>query len=208
MRLLAVIIIMTISFPAYCQKKYVCTIKQQYNQAIKTFNEDEKLIIHHFEEDEFMNGNKAALIEEYTDTLNKKEILNTKLVEGSKLPKINKYVGITHGQMDNDTMIVNIGYIMGNEEIEHVISNDNFATTFTEFYKDDKILKRDSSDEPTNKLTLTVDVQAFHYCKDGKTVYGYSKFTTEPYLRLDEFNSKQYLQIQRTYEYYFKFERQ
>jgi|WetSurMetagenome_2_1015567.scaffolds.fasta_scaffold116467_2 hypothetical protein len=208
MKFLILVIILSINYTAYCQKKYVCTIKQHYNELVNTFNEEEKLIINHLEEDELMNGNKAALIEEHIDTLNKDEILNTNFVEESKSTEINKYVGITHGKIENDTMKVNIEFSSGNEQINFKIIMGDYKTTFTEFYKDDKILKLNSSDEPTNKLTMTVDDQALQYCKDGKTVYGYSKFTTEPYFRLNEINSKQYLQIQRTFEFYFKFERQ
>jgi len=204
MKLLIPFFTYLISFPAYGQNKYLCTLKQEYIEAIKTFNEDEKSIINSFEKTEFTNGNKAALIEEYTDTLNKEEILNANIDNGLNPRKVNKYIGITVGKIANDTMKVIIDYGPGNEEIEHVISNWSLTTKFTEFYKDEKILKRDSSEEPTNKLIFTVDTEGFHYCKDGKIVYGFSKFTTEPYFRLNA--SNQYLKIQRTFKYYFKFE--
>ena len=133
MRKLILFIMLLFSTAAQSQIVHTCTFKQLYDKELNTYNEELKLIIEHYENDDNVLGNRAALIKEYIDTLNKNDIDYTKFVEGGKANRVIKDFAITYGRIENDTMKINIGNVFGNEEIEHRIYKEYYNTTFTEF---------------------------------------------------------------------------
>ncbi len=181
-------------------------MKLRYEKMLSTYNDSMLYVANMFQEDISMHGITAALIIESIDTLNKDEIVLTKFVEGTVLESELKWMGMSAGEMSNDTLNVFIGFPMANEQIDHVLFNGKVKTYFTEWYKYDNFLKIKKEDTPTNRLKIEVRDHEFEICQEGNIYYGYSKMTIEPYFRQDKYNYKQFLQIQRHYEYYFKFE--
>ena len=103
-----------------------------------------------------MRGNNAALIIESIDTLNKDEIVLTKFVEGTVLQSKLKWMGMSGGEMTNDTLNIYIGYLMANEHITHVVFKGEARTYFTEWYKYDNFVKLKKEDTPTNRIKMEI----------------------------------------------------
>lgn len=183
-----------------------CDLKFRYEKMLSTYNDSMLYVANMHQHDMSMRGNNAALIIESIDTLNKDEIVLTKFVEGTVLESERKWMGISGGEMSNDTLNIYIGYLMAKEHIDHVLFEGAVKTYYTEWYKYDNFLKLRKEDTPTNRLKIEVRDHEFEICQEGNVYYGYSKMTIEPYFRQDKYNYKQFLQIQRHYEYYFKFE--
>lgn len=183
-----------------------CVLKYRYEKALSSYDETMLQKVKWIEDNINLNGSKAALIKESTDTLNKNEIVYTKFAEGTVIQKEENWVGISGGQKVEDTLTILIGDSLVNEVIEHIIIDGKVKTFFTESYPDDGWLKLREEDSLTNSLRIEVWENKFELCKEGNVYYGYSKMKVEPYFRMDIHNSNQFLQVQRNYEYYFKFE--
>ncbi len=183
-----------------------CDLKFRYEKMLSTYNDSMLYVANMYQNDMSMRGNNAALIIESIDTLNKDEIVLTTFVEGTVLESERKWMGMSGGEMTNDTLNIYIGYLMAKEHIDHVLFKGAVRTYFTEWYKYDNFLKLKKEDTPTNRLKIEVQDHEFEICQEENIYYGYSKMTIEPYFRQDKYNHNQFLQIQRNYEYYFKFE--
>ena len=205
-KILFILILLNLSAHHEYWKGKDCELKYRYEKALSSYDETMHNIVKMYEDNRNMNGNKAALIKESTDTLNKNEIVYTKFVEGTVVQKEVNWIGISGGHKVEDTLTIFIGDAFVNEAIEHIIIDGKVKTFFTESYSDDEVLKLRKEDSLTNSLRIEVWESKFELCKEGNVYYGYSKMKVDPYFRMDIHNSNQFLQIQRNYEYYFKFE--
>jgi hypothetical protein len=112
--------------------------------------------------------------------------------------------------LQKDTLNIEVtpGY-MSRETISHKIIGNKVETTYNEYYKQDSILKADSSATKTNDLTIPATTIKFvlsdKIFSEGKTIYGEAEIITADFLYLNAFGFKnEILKHRHHFKYYFK----
>jgi hypothetical protein len=146
---------------------------------------------------------KVAFVKYSLDTLNKESLVLTKFIGPGPQRIIQDLAGV-YSYVFEDTMFIEMGYILGNEDILHKIYEDQVEITFTDWHKYDSNLKLNTGADPSKSITVPAIVEVFDTCEAEGMLWGYVRFTTAPYYKRDRYNSEQFIHIRWNYEYYFK----
>ncbi len=128
--------------------------------------------------------------------------------EREELEHSDKTIMLAGSYLSGDTLAVKIGFPFGHEYIDFKIHENLVQTTYSEWYKDDNVLKLNPSDTLTDELIIPILLQKLELSSTDfqlyKTIYGYCEFETFPYFRIEHYLDEQALKLIKKLKFYFK----
>ncbi len=128
--------------------------------------------------------------------------------EREELEHSDKSILMAGSYLSGDTLLVKIAFPFGNEFIDLKIHENQVQTTYSEWYKDDNVLKLNPSDTLVDELIIPIVLQKFELSSADfqldKMIYGYCEFETFPYYRVEHYLDDQALKLIRKLKFYFK----
>lgn len=221
MRILLILLVTFNLTISYGQVTYDSTLSKKYDSVYKMLVPEFKSIVLYQENDTGYSKGIVLCTALIDDTLNMKDLLprdnsirifdmdgKETLIEPEKMPDL--FPMDIFYSFRKDTLNIEVSTIfMSKEKISHKIIGNKVETTYNEYYKQDSILKADSSATKTNDLTIPATTIKFvlsdRIFSEGKTIYGEAEIITADFLYLNAFDFKnEILKHRYHYKYYFK----
>jgi hypothetical protein len=221
MRILLILLVTFNLTISYGQVTYDSTLSKKYDSVYKVMAPEFKSLVLYQEYDVGYLGGIVLCSAFIDDTLNMKDLLprdnsirifdmdgNETLIEPEKMPDL--FPMLIFDWLQKDTLNIEVTpWYMSKETISHKIIGDQVETTYNEYYKQDSILKADSSASKTNDLTIPATTIKFvlsdKIFSEGKTIYGEAEIITADFLYLNAFGFKnEILKHRYHFKYYFK----
>jgi len=219
-----ILLILLVSFNltiSYGQITFDSTLSNKYDSVYQMLVPDFKSFVFYQEHEVGFLGGIVLCSAFIDDTLNMKDQLprdnsirifdmdgKETLFEPEQMPDLFPMLIFNWLQKDTLNIEVTSGY-MSREKISHKIIGNQVETTYNEYYKQDSILKADSSATKTNDLTIPATTIKFvlsdKIFSEGKTIYGEAEIITAAFLNLNAFGFKnEILKHRYHFKYYFK----
>ena len=222
MRILLILLVTFNLTISYGQVTYDSTLSKKYDSVYNMLVPEFKSIVLYQENDAGYSKGIVLCTALIDDTLNMKDLLprdnsirifdmdgKETLIEPEKMPDL--FPMDIFYSFRKDTLNIEVSTMfMSKEKISHKIIGNKVETTYNEYYKQDSILKADSSATKTNDLTIPAKTIKFvlsdKIFSEGKTIYGEAEIITADFLYLNAFDFKnEILKHRYHYKYYFKF---
>lgn len=222
MRILLILLVTFNVTISYGQVTYDSTLSKKYDSIYKMLVPEFKSIVLYQENDAGYSKGIVLCTALIDDTLNMKDLLprdnsirifdmdgNETLIEPEIMPDL--FPMDIFYSLRKDTLNIEVSTMfMSKEKINHKIIGNQVETTYNEHYKQDSILKADSTATKTNNLTIPATTIKFALSDkiflEGKTIYGEAEIITADFLYLNAFDFKnEILKHRYHYKYYFKF---
>jgi hypothetical protein len=218
-----ILLILLVSFNltiSYGQITYDSTLSKKYDSVYKMLVPEFKSIVLYQENDAGYSKGIVLCTALIDDTLNIKDLIPLDIsgifdtdgkeieIKSEKMPDL--FPMDIFYSLRKDTLNIEVSTMfMPKEKISHKIIGNKVETTYNEYYKQDSILKADSSATKTNDLTIPATTIKFvlsdKIFSEGKTIYGEAEIITADFLYLNAFGFKnEILKHRYHFKYYFK----
>jgi hypothetical protein len=185
------------------------TLRIAYKQSITELNPFFQEIYKEWDNhpDPYSTGGLAIFTKDKTVFLENNN--NYTNMEFNPVDTITQNIWLSGSVLEANSLIISIGVPFGNQFIKHKITNGAIESEFEEYYKSDKAIKLNPTDDPTNQMNIPlvkskVSVSKTSNFQVGDVIYGKAELVTKPYYLIPVGSGTSFDRIYREYVYHLK----